>query len=351
MREGFGDLVGDKTLLDAVNFARMETQTAFDPGTTTPGDGVDELLESFLTDDLEDKTAAFAIPPADWGDGVLAASFPFGGNGGPLGNFDWFIPPGVEFILDTTSTTITGGPGGDPTSQQAVINGVVNVRDLFVPANSALRIQGPKICTILATGSVTIEGAVSVNGASNRGVGTLGTANLPEPGAAGNGGGGRGGTGSFLTNQSTPRGGRGSGPFGISSGGGDGGESAYNSSTDPNVRRGAGGGGGSFGPDVYYRFVGNPTPEVRCQEVVGLDGEPGFGGGVEPGKGAESQTDRAQGGSLGVRPFFDGNPANDFFGKMLAADGTLVVGELDGVWAGGGGGAGGDAIMSDTCAT
>ena len=347
IREGFGDLVGDKTLLDTVGFADMTTRTAFDPGTIRPGDAADELFETFLTDELEDKTAAFATPPAAWGEGFLAASFPFGGNGGPGANFDWHIPPGVEFILDTNSTTITGGPGGEPTSQQAVINGVVNVRNLFVPANSSLRIQGPNICTILATGEVTIEGVVSVNGASNRGVGTLGTANLPEPGASGNGGGGRGGTASFLTNQSTPRGGQADGALGQSTGGGQGGESCY-ATGGVAARRAAGGGGGAFGPDVFYAFDGQPDPLVRCQELIGLDGEPGFGGGVEPGKGAESQSDRAQGGAMGRRPFFDESDENDFFGKLLTAQGDLIIGELDRVWAGGGGGAGGDAVTSDT---
>ena len=345
IREGFGDLAGDMTLLDIVNFANMATATAYDPGTQIPGDAVDELLEPFLNDDLEDKAAAFATPPAEWGSGLLEASFPFGGNGGPNGNFDWYIPPGVELQLNTVSTSISGGPGGSNSSTQTVVNGVVNIRDLFVPASSAIRIIGPNPCTILATGSVRIAGEITIDGSSNRGVGTLGTANLPEVGATGNGGGGRGGTGSFLTTQSTPRGGNGTGPFGLTIGGGQGGETCY-AVGGKNLRRGAGGGGGALGHDVYYIFDERPGELVLCQEQLGLDGENGFGGGRPPGRGAVSQSERAKGGQLGSLPFFDETDQNDFFGKMITAEGDLVIGELDRVWAGGGSGAGGDAVTS-----
>ena len=33
---------------------------------------------------LEDTTAAFAVPSAEWGEGVLQASFAFGGTGGHI---------------------------------------------------------------------------------------------------------------------------------------------------------------------------------------------------------------------------------------------------------------------------
>jgi hypothetical protein len=348
VREGFGDLTGDKTLLDLAGFAQMTTATAFDPGTETPGDGADELLEPFTTSALEDTTAAFATPPADWDSGLLSASFPFGGTGGPNGNFDWHIPPGTDFILNTTSATITGGPGGDPTNTESVINGVVDIRDLRIPPNSTLIIQGPNICTILATGSVIIEGRISVDGSSSKGVGTLNTTNQPEPGASGNAGGGKGGTGSYLTNQSTPRGGAGWGAFNVSNGGGQGGETSY-SSLGIIYRRAAGGGGGTFGPDVYYSYGPGLTENLaRCQELIGLDVEHGCGGGPDPAKGAESQTERAQGGFPGPRPFTDGDDTNDFLGTMLTADQHLILGELDHVWAAGGGGAGGNSVDSDS---
>ncbi len=350
IREGFGDIVGDRTLLDTVGFAQMVSDAPDHlPGDDLgePADGADELLESFDSASLEDVEAASANPHADWNNGELVASFPFSGTGGPNGNFDWFIPPGTDFVLDTTSASITGGPGGDQTTTQSVINGVVDVRDLFLPGTSSIIIQGPNVCTILATGSVTIDGEIIVDGASSRGVTTLNTTNLPEPGAVGNAGGGKGGTGSYLTTQSTPRGGNAFGPFGQSNGGGQGGETSY-STAGIEARRGAGGGGGGLGPDVFYLFDENPSELVRCQELVGLDGEAGFGGGRDPGKGAESQSDRAQGGAKGSTPFFDGTEINDFLGTMLTATGELIVGELDQVQAAGGGGAGGNASHTDT---
>ena len=225
------------------------------------------------------------------------------------------------------------------------MNGIVDVRNLLVPASSSIVIQGPNTATILATGTVNILGAITVSGTSSKGVGTLNTANLPEPGAAGNGGGGTGGTGSFLTNQSTPRGGRGFGAFNQPNGGGQGGETSYYAGVTE-YRRGAGGGGGTFGADYYYRWVGSPNDLVRCQELIGFDGEPGFAGGPDPGRGAESQTMRAQGGDLGPRPFIDEDDENDFFGTMKTIDGRLIRGELDTLWAGAGGGAGGDAVNS-----
>ncbi len=347
IRDGFGDLTGDETVLDLVGFAQMTTATAFDPGTQTPGDGADEVLEPFATSELEDTGAAFATPHADWQDGKLSASFPFGGTGGPNGNFDWHIPPNTELILNTSTATIVGGPGGDPTTTQLVINGLVDIRDLFVPASSSLIIQGPNVCTILATGQVKVDGRISVDGSSNKGVGTLNTTNQPEPGAAGNAGGGKGGTANYLTNQSTPRGGSGFGAFNLPNGGGQGGETSY-CSGGILCRRGAGGGGGSFGADTLYSYGPGFTELVRCQEIIGLDAEEGCGGGIDPGKGAESQTERAQGGFPATRPFFDENDDNDFLGTMLTADGELILGELDAVWAGSGGGGGGNSVDSDT---
>jgi len=350
LRQGFRDLVDDRSLLDLTNFANMVTASS--------AQDADEVLEPFLVggdgpDSLEDTLAPFATPRAIWGEDELASAFEFGGSGGPGGNFDWHIPNGQDFVLDTTSDQITGGPGGIPVLTQAVIGGVVDVRNLVVPATSALIINGPNPLTVLASGTVDVFGEIIVNGTSNKGVTTLNTTNQPEPGGSGQGGGGTGGTGSFLTNQSTPRGGAGRGAFGVSSGGGQGGETSYGEGGG-NVRRGAGGGGGSFGPDYFYRWRGgpyslaDPSDLVRCQEMIGLDGERGFGGGIDPGRGAESQIERARGGRIAVRPFFDERSENDFLGTMLTVDGEIIQGELDRVWAGSGGGGGGDAVDSSS---
>lgn len=357
IKQGFEDLTEDGTLLDQVNFAIMVTASVDHPGTTDPGVDADEVLELFILagdmdGSLEDTFAAFETPQATWGNGKLEASFAFGGTGGPNGDFDWHIPPGIDLLLNTDADTITGGPGGVPTMTQQVINGVVDIRNLFIPADSKLVIQGSNICTILASGTVTIHGRIEVRGSNSTGVGSLNTTNIPESGAVGNAGGGSGGTGSFLTNQSTPRGGSGSGAFGLSGAGGQGGESSYHP-TVKNARRAAGGGGGKFGPDVFYDFTNSMGIHfLRCQTLIGMDGEAGFMGG-QAGTGAESQTSRAVGGMQGNSPFIDASDENNFFGSMLKIDPitgeeTLILGELDRMWAGGGGGAGGDAIQSSS---
>lgn len=349
LRVGFADLTGDALGIDVDFFARMDSAVPGDENPLFPGIGnpeVDTILDGFVGDELFDESAAFEVPPASWGGGELRASFDFDGTGGPDGTFDWYLPDGAEFILDTSGDTIVGGPDGVPTTTQAVINGVVDIRDLFIPETSRLIIVGPYTCTILAAGDVRILGEISVRGSDNPGVGTLNTTNQPEQGAAGQAGGGDGGTGSYLTTQSTPRGGPGEGAFGLPGFGGQGGETSF-STIGTQARRGAGGGGGSLGPDVYYDHDGSAgTQKVRCQTLIGLDVEYGASGGAE-GTGAESQSERAKGGNPGPYPFFDIEEDNNFFGSMLRSDGSLVQGELDRVWAGAGGGGGGDASASD----
>ncbi|MFT5152790.1 MAG: hypothetical protein ACI841_002789, partial [Planctomycetota bacterium] len=375
MRQGFKDLTGDTTILDQTEFAMMATRELDNPIDGDEGVqskvGADELLEVFVYHgdedaSLEDTSASFSTPFADWGSGKLQASFDFGGTGGPGGDFDWHIPEQTVLVIDTTASTIQGGPNGVVTTTQSVINGVIDVRNMFLPKSSAILVQGPNTCTILASGTVTIYGEFSVRGSNSPGVGTLNTTNLPEPGASGQAGGGAGGTGSFLTNQSTPRGARGFGAFNQSGGGGQGGETGY-ASTNKNARRGAGGGGGRLGEDVLYRWnqdygdsndpilwppadVHDGVDWILCQELIGLDAERGFKGGTA-GLGAESGSQRADGGDIGPSPFIDEFENNNFFGAMLVDPGPnefLVIGELDRVIAGAGGGGGGDAVKSNS---
>ena len=289
VRRGLEDLNGDATPADLLQAATVLTRAVQSPGTADPSLGADEVLELFLVSgaeegSLEDVDAAFATPHAEWGAGTLSASFGFGGSGGPGGNFDWIILPGASVTLDTSFTSLVGGPEGTPSSTQAVINGVVDVRDLVIHPGASLTIVGPNTCTILASGEVRIEGEINLSGAHNPGVGNFNSANLPAPGAAGQAGGGYGGAGSFLTSQSTPRGERGGGAFNIPAGGGQGGETSYHQFSKQ-ARRGAGGGGGRLGPDVFYPLpVGAGSDDdgdgfVRCQTLLGLDAENGFPGG------------------------------------------------------------------------
>lgn len=262
--------------------------------------------------------------------------------GGPGGDFDWHLPTGTTFVLFTDTAVIMGGPGGAPTATQTVIGGTVELRNLVIEPGARLIVSGPNPCTILASGSVLIEGSVSVDGVDSAGVATLNTTNIPEPGASGNAGGGSGGTGSPLTSQSSPRGGTGFGAFMLPRAGGQGGETSYHP-TSKDDRRGAGGGGGRFGPDVFIAYEGH---DLRAQGLIGLDAEAGFAGGPN-GTGAVSRTRRAQGGAIGPAPFADRDDQNDFFGFMRVGNG-LLRGELSTPWAGAGGGGGGDAVRSDS---
>ena len=207
----FEDLVGERNTTPLDRFALMTSDAATD-GAMNPVDTADEFLENYLDTDFEDNTAALSAPRADWGPDGLKAAFDFDGNGGPNGDFDITIPENQDVIFDTTSTLFFGGPGINSTTQLAV-NGRLDVRNLTIPASSSLRISGPNTATIYATGDVTIDGKLSVDGGNAKSVFTLNTPTQPETGAAGNGGGGAGGTGSFLTNQVTPRGGNGFGAF------------------------------------------------------------------------------------------------------------------------------------------
>ncbi|MEE8469039.1 MAG: hypothetical protein V3T22_11310, partial [Planctomycetota bacterium] len=358
LRQGFSDITGDATTADAANFALMDSIEAGGENPLFPGVGnpeADGVLEPFTLsgDDvgsLEDRGAAFEVPAAKWGTGQLQASFAFGGTGGPKGTFDWHIPAGTTLVISTVSDTIVGGENGVPETTQAVINGVIDVRDVFIPQSSKVILMGPNTATILASGSVRILGEISIRGSNSPGVSTLGTTNQPELGAPGQGGGGDGGTASLLTNQSTPRGGRGFGAFNAPGGGGEGGETSYaaggTAQEAKNNRRGAGGGGGRFGVDICYDHDNNlGNGLVRCQTLIGLDAEFGAMGG-SGGTGAQSQSQRAMGGEIGPEPFLDKHDDNNFFGVMLTSSGDLITGELEQMHAGAGGGAGGDAVSS-----
>ena len=349
----FEDLIGERNSSPLDNFALATADASLDGGGNAAETG-DEVLEHFIDDSFEDGSAALSAPSADWGPDGLSAAFAFDGTGGPGGEFDLHIAPNSEVVFDTTSTLFFGGPGGVPQFSQLAVNGRLDVRDLYIPASSKLRIQGPNPAVILASGTVTIEGVLSCDGGAAAPVFTLNTPNQPESGGAGVAGGGSGGTGSFLTTQVTPRGGNGEGAFGVPNLGGEGGESGYSSDSSSSGinRRCGGGGGGRFGHDMQTLWTGTNSPPggALCdvQDIYGLDAESGFPGSSNA---TSSQGQHhPYGGHDGVGPFglFEGIE-NDFWGTMIQDFGTpnekLVVGELSGPIGGSGGGAGGDATL------
>ena len=333
---GLRDVVGDGNLVDIVVGSFQ---------VVNQGTGVDEIFENFSTTAQADQTSQAtnpAAPRAQWGNGTLAPNFDFAGTGGPPdGQFDYEIGSSVvgsqpeNPIIDTTFTLIT-----DTTQSrtEAVVDGVVDVRNFTINLGSSLTVLGPNTLKIYASGTVLINGALIVRGTNNKGVATLNTTCTPETGADGNAGGGKGGTASYLTTQSTPKGEDGYGAFDQPGLGGGGGHTAYRLSSDE-VRRPGGGGGGRLGADVME--VSRPT--CPDQTVVGLDGEAGFPGHPNASDAILGAGVKPRGGDKGPRPFGDNDSNNDFYGiKVMNSTGLVVQGELLHPWAGSGGGAGGN---------
>src|SRR5262249_8138920 len=134
LASGFADIAGQALAADLV-VGTFPVGVATDPGTTTPGDAADELLEGFASGGPgsgEDMSTPLELPRASWGaNGELVANLGFDGTGGPGGNFDWQIGNDTgspeTFILDTTFSVITNVT---QTATEAVVNGVVDIRSL-----------------------------------------------------------------------------------------------------------------------------------------------------------------------------------------------------------------------------
>jgi len=355
VRPGFQDLVGQTNLLNIDNFAQATTTNLSFTSLAPPNAVSDELFEGFAIggttpDSLQDVNAAFDVPAATWEGGRLTAAFDFEGDGGPGGDFDWVINPGQILFFDTTAQVIIGGPGGNPTTSQNAVNGVVNVRNLTIMDGGELRVQGPNALRINATGDVVIDGRLEASGFNARDVATLNTGNQVEVGGAGVAGGGRGGNASEVITNSTPRGGTGQGPFGILNAGGFGGESGFAPKGEgKDARRPGGGGGGRFASDarMLADFDMDSEPDNPGEEAqAGLNGHPSS-------RGALTMVSPSRGGQPGGGPFTDNDDSNDFFGTMAVPDGmggvaSLVRGELTRVLAGYGGGGGGEAVPFST---
>jgi hypothetical protein len=346
---GFRDLVGQTRLFPREDFAVAPTRMLAYTSLARSGDGADGIHEEFLLDasapdSLHDAEALFTTAPATWKDGRLRSAFASIGETASAKDFDWIVRAGDTFVFDTTETNIVGGPNGDPVEIVLSRNGIVEVNDFHIEAGGTLRVQGPNPLRLDATGEVRIDGVLDASGHDAANVASLNTGDVAESGGAGVAGGGNGGNASAKTTGSTSQGGPGEGPFGQFGLGGQGGESGFAPHTfGKDARRPGGGGGGRFGPD----FNNN---------VDGLHADRGRNG-HQHGRGAVTGTSPAQGGSAGIGPFVDAdNLDNDFFGirPLTRPDGMggleligLVRGELTELWAGYGGGGGGDALPSN----
>jgi len=259
---------------------------------------------------------------------------------GPLP--DVIIPAGASVYLNTPGTTLVGSQG----ELVHLTNGHLLVNDFIVGDGAQIMVVGADPLRIVALGEVKISGDIELPGFDAKDVAGVATAGFPEPGAPGGPGGGRGGTASLLLDASTPKGCRGVAGLGLRGGGGGGGETGYGGPAppfsaqfgDPMLRRGAGGGGGVFGPSA----VATTPPGFS---TTGLAVQPGGEGGPLASGAIFGLVPR--GGSIGLSPFRDDNPRNDFWGVRLdPVTGELVVGELSGLGAGAGGGGGGDSVRS-----
>ncbi len=334
----FEDLIGTPGALVLNNFARFRTSSTNNPIFNDGGALGDEIFLPFnvpagQVGSFEQVVPDFVEPVAVWENGQLRAAFDFEGTGGEGGVFDWEVPGGSTFPFNTSFQQITGGPGFQLTSSVNVLGGVLQVRNLRVPADAVLRASGPNPLRIFATGTVEILGSIDVSGAAGPDTNQLLSPNIAKPGAQPTCGGGGGGGASQITNTSTPQGGTGFGAFSAPAGGGQGGETAYLMTNNALARTAAGGGGGTFA-----------TVDATGNDIAGVQG----GNGAANAFGALTDTTPAIGGLPGPSPFVDNNPDNDFFGLLTNSSGELIAGELEQPWAGGGGGGGGDSTNSNT---
>lgn len=213
----------------------------------------DEFLDDFGNGNQLDLDADLSQPSADIAPGGVTASFPFPGT--PVGVDRNFVVTSAQGLLqvDTTGVTqVTDGNGKVFT----VDNGVLTVHDFTIEAGATFRAVGDNPLIVYASGEAILLGTLDASG-FNAATPDGGTSRpeLVVPGALGVCGGGNGGSASWITDDYTPRGQSGSGPFGASTGGGIGGEGGYQQDRNPAFSAtlitsefllAGGGGGGGF---------------------------------------------------------------------------------------------------------
>ena len=191
------------------------------------------------------------------------------------------------YAFDSGSTGADGAL--NPATDTVVVlppDGVLNYTTVNIPSGVTVTFQRNVINTpvvMLATGDVTIDGTLSVDGQASPGVGSAGDGNPADDGDPGLGGPGgfAGGQGGTLAN---PMGGDGLGP-----GAGTRATGRHNSTTNP-ANIGCGGGGGGFGSagaiganthiNVYCASrAGNGGPSYGNSQLSPLIGGSGGGGG------------------------------------------------------------------------
>ncbi|MGE0142036.1 MAG: hypothetical protein AB7I19_02680 [Planctomycetota bacterium] len=233
-----------------------------------------------------------------------------------------FLPTAPEVVLNTSFGVVHTSCG-----PVQVAGGIYQFRNVVIPAGVRVRGSGPNPLIILATGSVTIDGELSVRGGDGQRVDTLNSANFPSIGGRAVCGGSDGGMGSPSSVSRSPSGQQG---WSFANSQNLGGFPGLLSCAQ-NCGRGSAGGGGSFATagDPHYLVLSNGTANIQ-QLGVG-------------GSGCTSSSVSLPGGAPGSAVFVDGIPDNDFLGTGVNVfRRSLVRGELSALIGGQGGGGGGD---------
>ena len=120
--------------------------------------------------------AVASVPDMD-GDGVdeILVGDPGASGGAVPSTFDFMVSSGETRVRDTD---------GDPVLP-AVHHGVLVCRDFTIQSGGRLVVTGDATLTVLAWGSVVIDGELSADGTDADDVNTINNAGVPELGAAG----------------------------------------------------------------------------------------------------------------------------------------------------------------------
>ncbi len=240
-------------------FAEVPDAITGDPEPFDPRFAVqDEFLDNYLDSSMVDLESGLPLPMAEVGPGFVGAAFDFPGEFVSEDD-DFYWTSGFADIYTVGNEVFVDSRN----NQIKVTNGVIYVNDFFIEEGSQIRGMGDNPLVIYATGEVTIDGILNVNGDNAHQPSSLNSPNFAEGGAVGRCGGGDGGTASQITDSYTPRGENGDGPFDQEGAGGQGGEgcfqqtqglSATSYSTDDILRhiQAAGGGGGTFAMTSNY---------------------------------------------------------------------------------------------------
>lgn len=236
---------------------------------------VDELRDNYLDELYVDFEAPLPQPMADFGSGVVKASFEYPGP--PMSPDQDFVVTANQGLLEidtTTNTTVADGFG----RVFPVTQGVLAVDDLVIEAGATLRLVGENPFILYATGQVTINGTLDASGFNGQTPTGFFRPDLPVEPGMGVLGGGRGGHASQVTDDFTDRAESGQGAFGMGGSGGKGGEGGYQQHNavfnDINYLMVGGGGGGGFADtrtDSLWFDAWGPINNPSSHDNAGTD--------------------------------------------------------------------------------